>query len=230
MENKTLGKRQLDYLRRLHIFKTFLNVYKYCPNSFAVLERYVSVCDQIKGEYYPEVKSFYKDEEEIFKAYGQKRMIGYIPVKWFMKSHILIPREKVIAQLREAIDELMRFGIYYFDIHYSNILWNGDSIKLVDMDGAVIDNERYFYHIYYNLVDFVLELYFYYRHPLNDYCIPIFLERIQNSEIFSKEFVEYLESVYENMDKEAIAQIDPFLLELQDEERVQYAIKHYIQK
>ena len=98
------------------------------------------------------------------------------------------------------------------------------------MDGTVIDNDRYFYFTYYNFVDFILELYFYYSNPLREYYVPIFLERMRYTGIFSFEFIQYLDAVYKCMDREAMSQIEPFLYELQGKEKVDYAIKNYIQK
>lgn len=226
MEHKTLRDEKLEFLKSRRSFMGIFNVYKYTPKALAVLERYISVYERFENNYYPEVTGLYDDEEHNFCVYAQKKIQGYFSIKWFMKLNVLLPREEIVKQLRIALDELRKYGIYYYDIHYNNILWNGKSLKLVDMDGAVIDNDRYVYYIYYNLVDFILELYFYYRHPLQQYYVPVFLERMQNTEIFSKAFMEYLELIYESMDKEAMEQIEPFLLELQDKEKVAYAIKH----
>ena len=230
MEHQILRKQQLDFLKTKHTFMGLFTMYKYNPKALEVLERYISVYEQLTQDCYPEIKGMYDDMDGVFKAYAQKRFIVHVPIKWFMRLNIFLPREEIIGKLRNAIEELMSYGIYYYDIHYKNILWNGKTIRLVDMDGAIIDDERYFYHMYYNLVDFILELYFYYRHPLNDYYIPIFSERMRYTEVFSSEFIEYLDVVYECMDRDGMAQIEPFLQELQDKEKVEYAIKNYIQK
>lgn len=230
MEHKIMRDWQLEFLKAKHTFMGLFNVYKYNPQALSVLERYISVYDELTHEFYPEITGLYNDSSNDFKAYAQKRLKGHVPIEWFMRLNICLPREEIIAQLRVALDELMSYGIYYYDIHCKNILWNGKTIKLVDMDGMIIDNERYFYHMYYNLVDFILELYFYYTHPLKEYYIPIFLERMRYTEVFSLEFIEYLDAVYECMDREAMSKIEPFLQELQDKEKVNYAIKNYIQK
>ena len=38
--------------------------------------------------------------------------LGHVPIKWFMRLNICLPREEIIAQLRAALDELMSYGIY----------------------------------------------------------------------------------------------------------------------
>ena len=230
MEHKILGNHQLDFLKKHHTIMGPFNVYKYNPEALAGLERYINIYDELIHDYYPEITTLYDDEENTFKAYKQKRIKGYLPIVGFMRLNLFLPREEIIRQLREALDELMRWGIYYYDLHNKNILWNGKAIKLIDMDEVVIDDERFFYHLYYNLVDFILELYFYYSHPLKTYYIPIFLERMRYTEVFSPEFIEYLDTVYECMEKEEMSQIEPFLQELQDKEKVDYAIKNYIYK
>ncbi|MDE6292716.1 MAG: hypothetical protein K2L98_03455, partial [Bacilli bacterium] len=159
MEHKIMRDRQLRFLKAKHTFMGLFNVYKYSPQASGVLERYISIYDELTHDFYPEITGMYDDALNNFKAYSQKRLKGHVPIRWFMRLNICLPREEIIAQLRVALDELMSFGIYYYDIHYKNVLWNGKTIKLIDMDWTVIDNERYFYFIYYDLVDFILELY-----------------------------------------------------------------------
>ncbi len=230
MAHKVLNKWQLDYLKNKRILMTFLTVYKYCPQASKALNRYMSIYDKLKNNSYPEITAIYDDPSAPYQAYAQKRHLGHLPIKYFMKMRSFLNREEIIGQLRKSLDELMSFGLYYYDIHNKNILWNGQKIKLVDIDSVIIDDEREFYSVYYNLVDFILELYFYYANPPREYYLPTFLFQLYDSKVFSAEFMEYLDVVYESMDYKAMLQIDAFLEELKEKDKVNYVIKNYISK
>lgn len=122
----------------------------------------------------------------------------------------------------------MKYDIYYYDIHNQNILWNGELIKLIDIDGVSLNLEKYIKYVYYNLVDFIIELYIYYSHPSSILYIPYFLDRIDKSDVYSQEFIEYLKIVQQSNDTTAMKQMDTFYKKFKIPKKIEYVIEKYI--
>lgn len=78
------------------------------------------------------------------EKYNHYKTLKYY-VKRFNKRNIpLSERKKLIRRINDIFEYFLSIGFLYYDVHLNNIIMSADSIKVVDLDSGIFEDNAFF--------------------------------------------------------------------------------------